>query len=146
MVGGTAPQTEGTQSPAERLGVEPDAIVLEVGYDSDSDDGLRTAIVEKSGNELLGSDTNEVVDIALLWWRDGDGDLFDALVDARGPLADDGVIWVLTPKSGRDAHVPPSDISEAASAAGLQQTTNLNAAKDWTGTRLVTPRSPRQKR
>ncbi|GAA1667270.1 DUF3052 domain-containing protein [Fodinicola feengrottensis] len=146
MVGGTAPQTEGTQSPAERLGVQPDAIVLEIGYDSDSDDELRKAIVERSGNELIGSDTNEVVDVALLWWRDGDGDLFDALVDAREPLADDGVIWVLTPKSGRDGHVPPSDISEAAPAAGLQQTTNLNAAKDWTGSRLVTPRSPRQKR
>ena len=38
----------------------------------------------------------------LLWWRDGDGDLVDTLVDALGPLADNGVVWLLTPKAGRD--------------------------------------------
>ncbi|WP_163507239.1 DUF3052 domain-containing protein [Fodinicola acaciae] len=143
MVGGTAPQTDGA-SPAERLGIEPDAFVLEIGHGADSDEELRKAIVERSGNELLDPDTNEVVDVVLLWWRDGDGDLFDALVDARSPLAEDGVIWVLSPKSGRDGHVPPSDISEAAPAAGLQQTSNLNAAKDWTATRLVGPRRPKR--
>lgn len=144
MVGGTAPQQTDGASPAERLGIEADAFVLEIGHGADSDEELRKAIVEQAGNELLDPDTNEVVDVVLLWWRDGDGDLFDALVDARGPLAEDGVIWVLSPKSGRDGHVLPSDISEAAPAAGLQQTKSLGIAADWTGTRLVGPRRPKR--
>jgi hypothetical protein len=84
------------------------------------------------------------VDAVLLWWRDGDGDLVDALVDALGPLADGGVIWLLTPKAGRAGHVEPSDIGEAAPTAGLQATTSVAAAVDWSGTRLATPRSPRR--
>lgn len=47
---------------------------------------------------MLDEDTDEVVDVVLLWWRDGDGDLVDTLMDAIGPLAEDGVIWVLTPR------------------------------------------------
>ena len=74
----------------------------------------------------------------LLWWREDDGDLVDTLVDALHPLADSGVIWLLTPKSGRDGHVPPSDISEAAPTAGLSQTSSISAAGDWAGARLVT--------
>ena len=35
-------------------------------------------------------------------------------MDAIGPLADNGVIWVLTPKTGRSGHVEPSEIAEAA--------------------------------
>ena len=37
--------------------------------------------------------------------REDDGDLVDALVDAITPLADHGVIWLLTPKAGRAGHV-----------------------------------------
>ena len=65
---------------------------------------------------------------------------------ALHPLADSGVIWLLTPKSGRDGHVPPSDINEAAPTAGLSQTSSISAARDWAGARLVTPKSNRSKR
>jgi hypothetical protein len=70
----------------------------------------------------------------------------ETLIDARSPLAEDGVIWLLTPKPGRDGHVEPSEISESAPTAGLQQTTSINAAPEWSGARLVTPRSGRGKR
>ena len=39
-----------------------------------------------------------MLDAVLLWWREDDGDLTDALVDAITLLADDGVIWLLTPE------------------------------------------------
>ena len=81
----------------------------------------------------------------LVWFRAVDGDLVDTLVDALGPLADSGVVWLLTPKSGRPGHVEPSEISEAAPTAGLQQTSSINAGKDWTGARLVTPRSAKKR-
>ena len=87
--------------------------------------------------------SDDVVDVVLLWWRDGDGDLVDALVDALTPLADGGYIWLLTPKAGREGHVEPSDIGEAAPTAGLSQTSSVSAARDWSGTRLVAPKARR---
>ena len=56
-----------------------------------------------------------------------------SLVDAIAPLADTGVIWLLTPKRGRAGYVEPSDISEAAPTAGLSQTSLLPLGADWTG-------------
>lgn len=126
---------------AERLGIEPRMVVQELGWDEDVDDELRAAVEEQCGGELLDEDADEVVDVVLMWWRDGDGDLADDLVDAIGPLADNGVIWVLTPKTGREGHVEPSDVADAAKTAGLAQTSNISAAADWAGTRLVAPKA-----
>ena len=65
---------------------------------------------------------------------------------AMGPLADNGVIWVLTPKTGRDGHVEPSEIAEAVPTAGLSQTSSASVGQDWTATRLVSPKSAKSKR
>ncbi|GAA1203407.1 DUF3052 domain-containing protein [Prauserella alba] len=127
-------------SVAERLGIKPDMVVQEIGWDEDVDDDLRAAIEEHTGAELLDEDADEVIDVVLLWWRDGDGDLGDALVDARAPLDDEGVVWVLTPKTGEAGHVEPSEIAEAVPTVGLSQTSNLSVGDSWTATRLV-PRS-----
>ncbi len=54
-------------------------------------------------------------------------------MDAVGPLADNGVIWVLTPKTGRPGHVEPSEIAEAAPTAGLSQTSNVTVSDGWVG-------------
>ncbi len=132
--------------PGGRLGLRPGQVVQEVGYDDDCDDDLREAIVAITGTELVDEDYEDVADAVLLWWREDDGDLVDSLVDALTSLADGGVIWLLTPKSGRDGHVEPSDIGEAAPTAGLSQTTSISAAPEWSGTRLVTPKVARSKR
>ena len=120
-----------------RLGVASGDLVLEVGYDVDCDEELRAAIKAITGTEFLDSDIHEVVDAVILWWRDGDGDLVDELMDAVTYLSEIGPIWVLTPKVGRDGHVEPSDIQDAAPTCGLSQTSTLAVAKDWTATRLV---------
>jgi hypothetical protein len=120
-------------------------VVMEMGYDDDVDHDLRDALTDRCG-DLVDEDTDEVVDAVLLWYRDGDGDLLELLVDALGPLADSGVVWLLTPKAGRPGHVEPSDISEAAPSAGLQQTSTINAGKDWSAARLVAPRAARSRR
>ena len=125
---------------AERLGIKPGMVVQELGWDEDADEDLRDSIAEVSGGDMVDEDTDEVADVVLLWWREDDGDLVDALVDALHPLADSGVIWLLSPKSGRAGHVPPSDVSEAAPTAGLAQTSSISAAQDWSGARLVTPK------
>ncbi|AQZ69948.1 unnamed protein product [[Actinomadura] parvosata subsp. kistnae] len=139
----TAGQAQGERGLAERLGLKPGQVVQEIGWDEDSDDELRESIENLTGNELLDEDSYDVVDVVLLWWRDGDGDLFDALTNAMRALADGGQIWLLTPKAGREGHVEPSDIGEDATTAGLSQTSSISAAPDWSGTRLVPPKGRR---
>ncbi len=125
---------------AQRLGIQNDQTVQELGWDTDADDAIRAEVEEVCGNDLLDEDADEVIDVVLLWWRDGDGDLVDRLMDAITPLAEDGVIWVLTPKTGKPDHVPPADIAEAAPTAGLMQTSSANLG-DWSASRLVQPKS-----
>ena len=132
------------QSMAGRLGLRPGQVVQEFGYDGDVDDELRVAIENLTGNELVDEDVQDVVDVAIYWWRDGDGDLVDHLMDALTNLAEGGVVWLFTPKSGRSGHVEPSDIEESAPTAGLHATSTVSACRDWTGTRLATPRGGRR--
>jgi len=143
-VNATAGQAE-VRSLADRFGIESGMVVMEMGYDEDVDEDLREVLIDRCG-ELVDEETDEVVDVVLLWWRDDDGDLVETLIDALGPLAESGVVWLLTPKAGRDGHVEPSEINESAPTAGLQQTSTVNAGKDWTASRLVTPRSARSRR
>ena len=127
-----------------RLGVAKGDLVLEVGYDVDCDEELRAAIKAITGTEFLDSDIHEVVDAVILWWRDGDGDLVDELMDAVTYLSETGPIWVLTPKVGRDGHVEPSDIQESAQTAGLAQTSSFAACADWSATKLTAPKGGRR--
>lgn len=123
-----------------RLGLSSGQVVLETGHGPDVDEAFRSAVAEIIGEPLVGDDFGDVVDCVMLWWRDDDGDLEDALVDALTLLVDGGTVWLLTPKAGRDGHVQPADIADAATTAGLSQTISISAAADWSGTRLTTGR------
>ncbi|WP_327428390.1 MULTISPECIES: DUF3052 domain-containing protein [unclassified Streptomyces] len=136
----TADHAEERTNPAARLGFEPGQVVQEIGFDDDVDHELRESIESLIGQELVDEDYDDVADVVLLWFRDEDGDLTDALVDAIGLLEDGGMIWLLTPKTGRDGYVEPSDISDAAQTAGLSQTKSISVAKDWSGTRMASPK------
>jgi len=129
---------------AGRLGFQHGHVIQEFGYDDDVDHDMRDAIEALTGNDLVDEDADEVVDGVILWWREDDGDLVDAMVDVLSALAEGGAIWLLTPKSGRPAHVEPSDIEEGAPTAGLHVTRTLSASADWTATRLVTPKPARR--
>lgn len=141
----TAGQADGVTNMVDRLGIEPSSVVMEIGYDEDVDEELRDAVIDRCG-EIVDEDTDEVVDVVLLWWREDDGDLVETLMDVRSPLADTGVIWLLVPKPGRPGHVEPSEISDAVRTVGFQQTSSINAAREWSGARLVTPKAGRGKR
>lgn len=119
------------------MGFAPGELILEIGYGSDSDNNLRDQIKSATTTDFLEGETSDVVDAVLLWWRDGDGDLVDELMDVMTYLTETGPIWILTPKAGRDGHVEPSDIQDAAPLAGLSQTQTISVAQDWTATRLV---------
>ena len=119
------------------MGFAKDDLILEVGHDSDCDSTIRDHIMAITGTAFLEGSTSDVVDGVLLWWRDGDGDLVDELMDGLTYLSETGPIWVLTPKAGRAGHVEPSDIQDAAPIAGLSQTSTIALAGDWAATRLV---------
>lgn len=121
----------------EKMGLEPGELILEIGRGSDADASLRASIEAITGTAIIEDETNEVVDAVIIWWREGDGELEDELVDALTYLSEAGSIWVLTPKAGRDGHVEPSDIQDAAPNVGLSQTSTFAVASDWTATRLV---------
>lgn len=126
---------------AAKFGLSTEWIVQELNVDTDCDLIVSEAVALHA--ELVSQDYDDVVDAVLLWWRSDDGDLVDALVDSLAALADNGIIWLMTPKPGRPGHVEPSEIAEAAPTAGMQATSTMNAATDWQGTRLVAPKSRR---
>ena len=125
---------------AQRLGIRTDQVVQELGWDEDTNDDIRADVEDACGGDLLDEDADEVIDVVLLWWREDDGDLVDRLRDASAPRAEDGIIWVLTPNTGKPGHVLPAEIAEAAPTAGLMQTSSANLG-DWIGSRLVQPKS-----
>jgi hypothetical protein len=129
-----------------RFGFQPGMVVQELGWDEDIDEGVRTAIEETVGTALVDDRYGDVVDAVVLWWRRDDGDLVDGLVDSLTDLAEGGMIWLLTPKVGRDNYVDASDIAEAAPTAGLSTTTSLAAGPEWSATKLVSPKSARSGR
>jgi len=147
----TSADQAGARGPAERLGIEAGQLVQVVGVEgpedrSEIDGELLADVAARTGTELIyGDDSDEVVDVVLLWWREGDGDLVDSLVDSLTNLGESGVIWLLTPKVGREGHVEPSDIGDAAPTAGLSSTRSTSAAPEWSGTRLVAPKADRAK-
>ncbi|CAB4706711.1 unannotated protein [freshwater metagenome] len=119
------------------MGIKRGDLILEVGRGEDSDSTVRDGLAAITGTEFLDAQSQEVVDAVIIWWREGDGDLVDELMDSLTYLSQNGAIWVLTPKVNRDGHVEPSDIQDAAPTAGLSQTSTISVAPDWTATRLV---------
>ncbi|HET7388576.1 MAG TPA: DUF3052 domain-containing protein [Nocardioidaceae bacterium] len=124
------------------MGFQAGTVVQELGWDEDVDDGLRVEIEDAIDADMVDGDYGNVVDAVILWWRDDDGDLVDALVDSLTDLVGGGVIWLLTPKVGHANAVDPADVAEAAPIAGLSTTSTAMVSKDWTATRLVAPKTP----
>jgi Protein of unknown function (DUF3052) len=135
------PEGTATQNAGERLGMKTGTVVQELGWDEDVDDALRIQIEDTIDADMVDGDYGNVVDTVLLWWRDNDGDLVDALVDSLTDLVEGGAIWLLTPKVGRPGAVDPADVAEAAPIAGLSTTTTAPVSREWSATRLVAPKS-----
>ena len=136
------PEGTATQNAGERLGLKTGMVVQELGWDEDVDDKLRAEIEDTIDADMVDGDYGNVVDSVLLWWRENDGDLVDALVDSLTDLVAGGEIWLLTPKVGRPGTVDPADVAEAAPVAGLSTTTTVPVSRDWSATRLVAPKAP----
>lgn len=143
-VPGNADSAEALRGLVAKLGIASGMTVQEIGDDDDIDTAFRSAVEAVTGSAIVGLEFEEVVDAVLLWHRDDDEDLVDALVDSAVQLAESGPIVLLTPKPGRAGFIEPADIADAAPTAGLQVTTTVSAGPDWQGTRMVTPKGPRR--
>jgi hypothetical protein len=133
----------GSRSLSDKLGLSRGLVVQELGWDEDVDDDVRITVEDAIDGELI-EDAMEAVDLVLLWWRDGDGDLIDGLVDALTDLTNAGYIWLMTPKVGRSGYVDAADVAEAAITAGLALTNSVSVSSDWTATKLLRPRGSRR--
>ncbi|MDQ6715308.1 MAG: DUF3052 domain-containing protein [Actinomycetota bacterium] len=127
-----------------KLGFEAGQVVQELGWDRDVDDDLRLAIEDLTTTELEDEDYGDVADAVVVWFREGDDDLVDTLVDALTNLADGGFVVLLTPKAGRADHVEASEIEESAVTAGLHTAGAANVSAQWGAVRLVAPRGQRR--
>jgi hypothetical protein len=125
------------------LGLAPGMLVQELGWDEDVDQGLRVEIEDMIDGELI-EEAVDAMDVVMLWWRDDDGDLVDALVDALTDLTNSGYIWLMTPKVGRGGYVDAADLAEAAVTAGLSLTKSAPVSADWSATKLVRPKGARR--
>ncbi|MDO5504617.1 MAG: DUF3052 domain-containing protein [Actinomycetia bacterium] len=137
------PPHVGPGTAGEKLGFSGGDVVQEFGYDTDVDDDLRFAIEDVCGTELEDEDYGDVADAAIIWWREDDGDLVDAFVDAITNLDEGGFIVLLSPKAGRPGEIDMAEVEEAATAAGLHTTGTVNACPEWSATRLAAAKTRR---
>ena len=83
------------------LGFASGSVIQEFGYDDDVDEAVRAQIEEETGQELVDEDYRDIVDGAVAWWRDEDGDvddLADLFLDMKANLESDvSPCWVLVP-------------------------------------------------
>jgi hypothetical protein len=123
--------------PVNKLGFKPGQIVIEFGYDDDVDEDFRELIEDTIGQPMEDEDYDGVVDAVVLWWRDGDGDLTDDLVDSLTTVEEGGFIALLTPGKGRVDRVEAHDVQEACSTSGLTASGAVTVGDEWMAQRLV---------
>jgi hypothetical protein len=127
----------GSAAGVAKLGFKPGQVVIEFGYDNDVDAEFRAEVEEAVSGALEDEDYDGVVDAVLLWWRDGEGDLTDELVDALTMVEDGGFITLLTPGMRRADRVEAPDVQEACTTSGLTASGPVPVGPDWQAQRLV---------
>lgn len=140
---GSTPGNQGGTPVMAAMGFASGQVVQELGWDADADENLRDAIMDVIDADMI-EDPLEAVDSVLLWWRDEDGDVADGLVDALRDLSQQGHIWLMTPKVGKDGYVDPTDIAEATLSAGLVLANPASVSPQWQAQRIVRPKVGRR--
>jgi hypothetical protein len=125
------------------LNLAPGLVVQELGWDADVDEDFRSEVMDAVDGDLV-EETDDAVDVVLLWWRSEDGDVVDGLFDALRDLSSSGVLWLLTPRVGKPGHVAQADLQEGAVTAGLALTSSVSVSKSWSCHKLVRPKGVRR--
>ena len=125
------------------LNLAPGLVVQELGWDADVDEDFRSEVMDAVDGDLV-EETDDAVDVVLLWWRSEDGDVVDGLFDALRDMSSNGVLWLLTPRVGKPGHVAQADLQEGAVTAGLALTSSVSVSKAWSCHKLVRPKGVRR--
>ncbi|WP_442972086.1 DUF3052 family protein [Rhodococcus sp. T7] len=88
-----------------------------MGWDDDVDEELRRR-PSTPGGRVGRRQLGESVDVVLLWWRSGDGDLADELITDRAELSGTGFRVVDDTDNGPPDHVDPVAVSEPPTSPG----------------------------
>ena len=131
-------------SAVTKLGFTAGLVVQEFGYDSDVDDDLRIAIEDVIGSELEDEDYRRRRRRRHALVARGRRRPRRRRSSTPSPTWPSAAHRPALPKSGRPGHVEASDIEEAALTAGLHASGIVSACADWTGTRLVAPKTARR--
>lgn len=123
--------------PVKKLGFKAGQIVIEFGYDEDVNEEFRAAIEAVVETPLEGESYDGVVDAVLLWWREGDGDLTDELVDALTMVEEGGFIAATTPGINGPDRVEAHVLQDACNTSGLTASGAVPIGSDWVSQRLV---------
>lgn len=132
----TLPGGRDTAATLTRLGLRKDQIVIEYGHDDDVEPSVRSSVEEITGAPVEADDYDGVVDVVLVWWRDGDGDLTDELVDSLTMAEEDGFILLFTPGRGRADRVAAHEVEDACRTCNLSAS-GASPLGEWMVQRLV---------
>src|SRR3546814_20501020 len=84
-----------TAGAAVRLGFTPGMVIQELGWDEDTDDGLRLGIEDAIDAEMVDAAHGNGADAVVLRWRGEHSDLLDALLAALLDLVGSGAIGLV---------------------------------------------------
>jgi hypothetical protein len=126
------------RSAAQKLGVRPDQRIEVAG---DVGPGLRRDLKEVIGRGFVRSGEIDGAVVMVESLEEGQS----ALADYRPRIRDDGYLWILTRKRGRDGYINQMLLVPGAKERGLIDNKTCSIDDDRSGIRFVVPRSLRRK-
>jgi hypothetical protein len=126
------------RSAVQKLGVKPDQRIEVAG---DVGSGLRRDLKEAVGRGLVRSGELDGAVVMVESLEEGQ----TALAEYRARMRDDGFLWVLTRKRGRDGYINQMLLVPGAKERGLIDNKTCSIDDDRSGIRFVVPRALRKK-
>jgi hypothetical protein len=126
------------RSAAQKLGVRPDQRIEVAG---DVGPGLRRDLKEAIGRGFVRSGEIDGAVVMVESLEEGQS----ALAEYRPRIRDDGYLWILTRKRGRDGYINQMLLVPGAKQRGLIDNKTCSIDDDRSGIRFVVPRALRKK-
>jgi hypothetical protein len=126
------------RSAVQKLGVKPDQRIEVAG---DIGSGLRRDLKEIIGRGFVRSGEIDGAVVMVESLEEGQ----TALAEYRPRIRDDGYLWILTRKRGRDGYINQMLLVPGAKERGLIDNKTCSIDDDRSGIRFVVPRALRRK-
>ena len=126
------------RTPVQKLGAKPDDRVEVAG---DVGAALRRDLKDAVGRGLVRSGELDGAVVMVESLEEGE----QALTEYRGRMRDDGYLWILTRKRGREGYINQMLLVPGAKERGLIDNKTCSIDEDRSGMRFVVPRALRKK-